>query len=55
MKLISLDSSGSFESIYVYFNTINAQKYKLKHFEADWKRIISLIWSVSMKWPEKQK
>ena len=43
MKVTSLDSSVSWESIYVYFKTEKLKKHKLNHYEADQNRKISLF------------
>ena len=47
LNLVSLDSLGSWESIYVYFKTINLEKHELNHFEDNRNTILELIWSLT--------
>ena len=47
MKIISLDSFGSWESTDVYFKTLSLLKHELNHFEGDPSTIISLFRSLT--------
>ena len=44
MKLTSLDSLGSCESIYVHFKTIKLEKHELNHFKDNRNTILDLFW-----------
>ena len=46
MKLTSLDSLGSCESIYVHFKTITLEKHELNHFKDNRNTILDLFWSL---------
>ena len=47
LNLVSLDSLGSWESIYVYFKTINLEKHELNNFEDNRNIILDLFWSLT--------
>ena len=47
LNLVPLDSLGSWESIYVYFKTINLEKHELNHFEDNRNTILDLFWSLT--------
>ena len=47
LNLVSLDSLGSWESIYVYFKTTNLEKHELNHFEDNRNTILDLFWSLT--------
>ena len=56
MKLTPVDSSGSWESIYVYFKTIKVNMHELNHIEVGQNRIINLFSHSPARviWPEKR-
>ena len=47
MNVASLDSLGSWESIYVYFKTIKLEKHELNHFQDKWNTILDLFLSLA--------